>query len=375
MLDAVYCRQVTGFINKTDAHMVWLLNKSLYGTRQAARQWQQHFGKTVLKFGLKATLSDEAVNIMKDKRGLLIIHLHVYDSLIFCDNETLLESFKTFIHNSYELKWTNTPSLYLGIKIDILKDSILISQPQYIEDILDRFAMTNCESANASLPSKCDFKPGNEDEIRAAQDLPFQQLVGFLQWLSHTTRPDISYAVTQISRFNGAWTITHWTMAKPILQYLKGTSTTGIHYSTCEFNPTIFTDSNFSQCSSSITQRSVTGYVATAASGLVSWKSRWKQVVALSKTEAEYMAACEGAKFASWIRSFLFDIFQQVEGAIPFFIDNTSAIDIATGDGIKAKSKHIDRRFHYLRDQINLGLLHVQYISTVDMKADFLTKS
>lgn len=87
------------------------------------------------------------------------------------------------------------------------------------------------------------------------------------------------------------------------------------------------------------------------------------------------MAACEGAKFASWMRSFLFDIFQPIEGPLPFMIDNTSAIDIATGDGIKSKLKHIDRRFHYIRDQINLGLLHVKYVPTEEMRADFLTKA
>lgn len=236
-----------------------------------------------------------------DKRGLLIIHLHVDDSLVFCDNADFLQEFKTFIHSAYKLKWTEKPTLYLGIKIDIDEGarSITISQPQYIESILDRFSMTNCKASKAPLPAKISLVPGTEDEIRAAQDLPFQQLVGCLQWLAHTTRPDISYAVTQVSRFNAAWTINHWTSAKHILRYLQGSSSTGVTYSGNEFNPTVYSDSDFSQCS--VTRRSVTGYAVTASSGLVAWQSRRQPVVALSTTEAEYMAACEGAKFASWM--------------------------------------------------------------------------
>lgn len=206
MVDAVYCRQVTGFINKVNAGKVWLLNKSLYGTQQAARRWQRHFSKTVSMFGLKPTVLDEAVYVMKDARGLLLIHLHVDDSLLFCNNPVFLEDFKVFLHLAYELDWTVTPTLYLGIKLNIQKDLIAISQPQYIEAILNRFAMTNCKSANSPLPSKCMLLPGTEEDIKAAQNPPFQQLVGCLQWLSITTRANIADAVSQVSRFNtGPW--------------------------------------------------------------------------------------------------------------------------------------------------------------------------
>lgn len=168
MKDQGYCKKATGFADKSNANKVWLLNKSIYGTRQAARQWQQQFSKTTSVFGFQPTVSDKAVYVVMDKRGLIIIHLHVDDSLVFCDNEDFLAEFKTFIHSVYKLKWTENPTLYLGIKININ-----ISQPQYIESILDRFSMTNYKASKAPLPAKIILLPGTEDKVRAAQDLPF----------------------------------------------------------------------------------------------------------------------------------------------------------------------------------------------------------
>lgn len=224
--------------------------------------------KMVLKFGLKPTVSEEAVDIVKDQRDILIVHLHVDDSLICCDNEHLLQEFKPFIHSVYKLKWTESPTCCLGIKIEITNKSITLYQNQYIKSVLDRSDMTNCKSAQPPLPSQINFIEGSEDDIPEAQNLPFQQLVGCLQWLPYTTRPDFeAYTGTQVSRFNTSWTTIHWTMAKRKLRYLKGSSTVGIQYAGSDCNPTIYSDLDSSQ--GSLTRRSVIGYVSTATSGLV----------------------------------------------------------------------------------------------------------
>lgn len=230
MKDLVYCRQVTGFDDKTNAHRVWFLNKSLYGTRQSARRWKRHFSKTASVFGFRPTVSDKAVYFVKDKCGIVIIHLHVYDSLVFCDNKQFLEDFKVFIHSVYKSKWTNNPTLYLGIKLKIKAEhaQITISRPQYIESILNRFSMKNCKASKSPLPAKISLIPGTKEEIKAAQRLPFQQLVGCLEWLGHTTCPDICYTISQVSRVNAPWTLAHWTSAKHILRYLQGSSSTGL---------------------------------------------------------------------------------------------------------------------------------------------------
>lgn len=352
---------------------MWLLNKSLYGTRQAARRWKQHFSKTTADFGLLPVHSDDAVYVYKGKLGFLVIHMHVDDSMIFADSESLLSTFRTFLSSKYELKWTEKPVLYLGIKLSFGSDgSISLSQPQYVESILDRFAMTNCNTVKSPLPGNAVFTAATDEEVDDAKDLPYQSLVGSLQWLASNTRPDVAYAVSQVARFQSAWSLSHWMMAKHILRYVKGTASLGITFRCQEFNPTAFSDSDFSQFN--VTRRSVTEFVVMASNGPVCWQSRRQTGVALSTTEAEYMAACECAKQMAWLRSFLFDIHHPVDGPSPFMMDNTSAIAIGEGESIKTRSKHIDRRFHFLREQIQQGFLYVKYISTTEMCADFLTK-
>lgn len=281
---------------------------------------------------------------------------------------------ESFINKQYNLKWTRKPTLYLGLKLDIADDmsSIKISQPQYIDFVLKRFAMVNCNSAKTPLPQKTSLVAGTPDEVNFAKDIPYQQLVGCLQWIASSTRPDIAYAVSQLSCFNAAWTIHHWTAAKHVLQYLKGTQEVGIVYSNTTDTPSAFSDSDFSQCP--ITRRSVGGQLVTVAGGAVSWQSRRQTVVALSTTEAEYMAAAECAKHMIWVRNFFFDIMFPILSPSSLFVNNTSAIASANSDSIKSKSKHIDRRYHYIKYQVQDGSLIIHHVPTTDMLAGFLTK-
>lgn len=372
MTEDVYIRQVKDFEHPTHPHRVWKLNQSLYGTKQAARCWQLDFNSSVEKFNLKPCPSDSAVYTLKDERGTLIVHLHVDDSLVFCSSKTMMLDFQSFLDSQYQVKWNTNPTLYLGIKLNITPTSTIISQPHYIENKLEEFGMSNCSMAKSPLPSKTILVPGSEEEIRAAADLPYHSLVGSLQWLAHTTRPDISYAVSQLSSFSAAWTIDHWTKAKHVLRYLRYTQHQGIQYDSPDKRAVMYSDSDFSQCST--TRRSVTGYVATMGGGAVSWLSQRQKVVALSTTEAEYMAAADAARHLSWLRSFLFDVFILQPGPTTLCVDNTSAIANATSEGIKSRSKHIDRRHHYVRELVESGKAEIKQVSTDEMLADHLTK-
>lgn len=245
-------------------------------------------------------------------------------------------------------------------------------QDHYIESTLERFAMVNCKPVKFPLPHRTILSPGSDAEVTDAIGLPYQSLVGSLGWIASTTRPDIAYAVSQLGRFNSAWTTTHWVAAKHVLRYLKGTRKLQISYDGDSLTPKAFSDSDFSQCP--LTRWSVSGFVVVLGGGPVSWRSARQSVVALSTNEAEYMAAAECTKHLSWVRDFLFNIMHPVPAAIPFYVDNTSAIDTATGDSINRRSKHIDRRFHFIREQVQSGLLDIKHVPTDEMLADHLTK-
>lgn len=261
MKDLVYCCQVRGYRSKTHPEKVWQLNRSLYGSRQGARRWQEHFDGTIKKFNLTPTPSDPAVYVANDHRGILFIHLHVDDSMVMSNCSKLLLDFQSHLNAAYTVKWTPKPTLYLGIQINYDQPSrtIRLTQKHYIEDVLNRFAMTNCHTAQTPLPVNTILRSGTAEEIADAAGLPYQSLIGCLQWLSNLTRPDISHAVSQLSRFNTNWTTDHWIMAKHVLRYLKGSMELGVTFGGTPAPLTVYSDADFSQCPE--TRRSVTGYI------------------------------------------------------------------------------------------------------------------
>lgn len=367
-----------GYRNDLFPNHIWQLNRSLYGSRQGARRWQQRFEKEASKFGLSPTASDPAVYVVKNTHGVLIIHLHVDDSLLVCSSKLLLDSFVTFLDSVFDVKWTKSPSLYLGIKVsfDAVNRTCSLSQSHYIESTLDRFGMTNCNPVKTPLPVKTFLRSGDVGQLEAAKDKPYQQLVGCLQWIASSTRPDIAHAVSQLSRFNAAWTDDHWQLAKHVLRYLKGTKDIKITYTDAsrptKHDPEIYSDADFSQCPE--TSRSVTGYLIKVNGGLVAWNSRRQPVVAQSTAEAEYMAAADACRHLAWLRSFLFDIFCPVVKPTSFHLDSTSAISISTEEALKKRSRHIDQKHHFIREQYQQGLLDIIHVPTQEMLADLLTK-
>lgn len=131
----------------------------------------------------------------------------------------------------------------------------------------------------------------------------------------------------------------------------------------------VYSDADFSQCPE--TRRSVTGYIFRMNKGAISWNSQRQHVVALSTSEAEYMAASDAARHLSWVRDFLFDVFYPQMSPTHFHIDSTSALSVITEQAIKKRSKHIDRRFHHIREQHQTGKILVIRIPTAEMLADF----
>lgn len=159
--------------------------------------------------------------------------------------------------------------------------------------------MVNCKPVKSPLPHRTSLVPASDEEVAAAADVPYQSLVGSLGWIASTTRPDVAYAVSQLGRFNSAWSTSHWTVAKHVLRYLWGTTDLSITYSEAPLIIKAYSDSDFAQCST--TRSSVSGFVVTMGGGAVSWHSRRQSVVALSTNEAENMAAAECERHMSWV--------------------------------------------------------------------------
>lgn len=184
-----------------------------------------------------------------------------------------MERFKSFIHTQYDLKWTDSPSLYLGIVINISSDGsrIGLNQSHYIESTLNCFSMANFNPVKSPLPHKTTVSAGGLEDFAAAIEFLYQSPVGSPGWIGSTTRPEIAYTVSQVGLFNSAWTLSHWPASKHVLRYLKGTQHLSIQYSGGLVFPLDYSDPDFSQCRT--TRRSVNGFIVSLGHGLVSWRS------------------------------------------------------------------------------------------------------
>jgi hypothetical protein len=189
-----------------------------------------------------------------------------------------------------------------------------------------------------------------------------------------STRPDISYSVSAVSKYCSNYGPAHWQAVKRILRYLKGTA----HYrlklgDTTSATLTGYCDADWAGDLDD--RRSTSGYVFYIGNGVVSWSSKKQPTVALSTVEAEYMSSTHATKEAIWLKQLLAEIEIHLDGPVLMYNDNQGCIQLAKNPAQHQRTKHIDLRHHYIREKLESGEITLQYCSTEDMVADLLTKA
>ena len=214
--------------------------------------------------------------------------IYVDDVLIFWRDQRTLDLIKSQLCAAFKMKDLGRVEQCIGLKIEYGGDGIAIHQITYIERVLERFGMTNCKPA----PTPCDpsqklsVTMANSNEMMS--DVPYQEAVGSLLYLVQGTRPDIAFAINDVSRFNANHGVAHWIAVKRIMRYLRGTTDFRILYRYGGNPLRGFSDSDWA---SDIDQRrSCTGYIFMMSDGAVSWSSSRQHTVALSSTEAEFLS-------------------------------------------------------------------------------------
>jgi hypothetical protein len=193
----------------------------------------------------------------------------------------------TALKNKYKMSDLGEARHFLGLEINRNEDGISLSQGSYIDTLLKRFGME--DSRNVSNPLNPNVRLENEEcEDNPADRNLYLSLVGSLMYAALGSRPDISFAVSSLSRYNSAPLAIHLTAAKRVLRYLKSTSGFRLHFPSCNKGLQGFTDSDWAGCRS--TRKSVGGLIFQINNGTISWQSKSQTVVALSTLEAEFIA-------------------------------------------------------------------------------------
>ncbi|GJX52528.1 putative RNA-directed DNA polymerase [Tanacetum coccineum] len=375
----IYMEQPEGFQVKGKEDYVCRLQKSLYGLKQAPRQWYKKFESVIGKQGYRKTSSDHCVFFQKfGDDDFIILLLYVDDMLIVGKNIGRIAQLKRDLSKSFSMKDLGPAKQIIGIRIfrDRGAKKLHISQEQYIEKVLCRFNMDKAKVVSSPLTTN--FKltdkdcPSSKKNIEKMDRVPYASAVGSLMYAMVCTRPDLAHAVGVVSRFLSNPGKKHWEAVKWIFRYLRGTSKLGITFGNGKPMLVGFTDSDMAGNKDNM--KSTSGYLMTFAGGAVSWQSRLQKCVALSTTEAEYMAATKACKELLWLKRFLQELgFKQQRYAVIY--NNQSAIHLAKNSMFHKRTKHIDIRYHWIRDAIEDGMFELNKVHTDDNASDMLTKA
>ncbi|KAL0373638.1 UNVERIFIED_CONTAM: Retrovirus-related Pol polyprotein from transposon TNT 1-94 [Sesamum radiatum] len=226
--EKIYMDQPEGFVAHGNECKVCKLVKSLYGFKQAPKQWHEKFDKTILAFGFTLNENDKYIycKVKGDKKFILC--LYVDDILLIGSCVEIITETNSLLKNKFEMKDMGGADVILVIKLIRSTDGIAIFQSHYVEKIIEKFGYQNSIIAKTSYDSSVAlFK--NESGISVAQ-LRYSQIIGSLQYLANGTRPDISFSVSKLARYTSCPDKTHWGALDRVLRYLKGMVSLSILY-------------------------------------------------------------------------------------------------------------------------------------------------
>lgn len=353
---------------------VCLLKRSLYGLKQAGRAWNKKLDLALKKIGAKPTNADPCIYyIGKGKNtDAAIIGIWVDDILVATRSLSVLQAINDGLSAEFKIKDLGRAAYCLGIQFKHEQNKFSLSQKGYILDLLTKFGMSDCKPISTPLDPNIKLYIAKNVSKEDAQ-LPYRELVGSLTYLAVATRPDICHAVNYLSQYNNCYDSSHWTAAKRILRYLKHTQNTGLVYQKDNKSLMGYVDADWASCPND--RRSYTGFVFMLNGGPISWESKKQRTVALSSTEAEYMAMAEASKEAIHLRRFLKELELEDLAHVVLHNDNNGALKLARNPVYHARSKHIDIRHHFVREALEKKEFTLKYLPTQDMVADILTKS
>ncbi|GKB68319.1 retrovirus-related pol polyprotein from transposon TNT 1-94 [Tanacetum coccineum] len=377
--EEIYMLQPEGFKQKGKENLVCRLNKSLYGLKQVPRCWYKRFDSFIRSLEYNRLHADPCAYFKRfGNDDFIILLLYVDDMLVAGPNKDHINKLKAQLAREFEMKDLGPTNKILGMQIhrDRVSRKIWLSQKSYVKKILQRFNMQDCKPISTPFPTNVKLSskmsPSSEKERMKMSRVPYASAVGSLMFAMICTRPDIAHAVGVVSRYMAEPGREHWEAVKRILRYIKGTSDVALCFGESDLIVKGYVDSDYAGDLDG--SKSTTGYVFTLCGGTVSWVSKLQSVVAMSTTEAEYVAAAQASKEAVWLKMLLEELGHKQE-KITLFCDNQSALYLARNPAFHSKTKHIRVQYHFVREKVEEGTVDMQKIHTDDDVADYLTKS
>ncbi|KAJ0532496.1 putative RNA-directed DNA polymerase [Helianthus annuus] len=369
--EEVYVSQPEGFIKPGNEGKVYRLSKALYGLRQAPRAWNTKLDQTLKSLNFNKCTLENAIYTRTSEASTIIVGVYVDDLIVTGTSKKEIDIFKSQMKNKFDMSDLGLLAYYLGIEVIQTGGEIGIKQTGYINKILKDVDMLSCNDTKTPMTPGTQLTKTEEGDLVDATH--YRSLIGSLRYLLHT-RPDLCYPVSLLSRFMQEPKEQHLKAVKQILRYIKGTKEHGIIYRRqggCKI--TGYSDSSFGVNTDK--GKGTTGLVFYFGESPITWCTQKQQTVALSSCESEFMAATAAACQALWLKRLLSEITGWKEEKITLRVDNVSAIALMRNPVFHGRSKHIDTRYHFIRECVENEDITVEHISGELQRADILTKA
>ena len=346
------------------------MNKSLYGLKQASRQWFSKFSTALLAQGFQQSKADYTL-FTRTQNGCHISLLVYVDDIILASNDLeVVKLLTTELNSQFKLNDLGSLKFFLGLEVARNPAGISVSQRHYALQLLTDTGFLGCKPSKSPMDQNCKLTLTDGDLLK--DPATYRRLIGKLLYLT-ITRPDLSYCVHKLSQFISQPRLPHLHAAHRVLQYLKGTPGQGIFFSaTSSLQLTGFADADWGGCPDS--RRSITGFCFFLGDSLVSWRSKKQQTVSRSSAEAEYRAMAASVCEIIWLLSLLKDFSIHHPQPALLFCDSQAALHIAANPVFHERTKHIEIDCHLIRDKIQEGILKTLHISSTHQLADIFTK-
>ncbi|GJT59234.1 retrovirus-related pol polyprotein from transposon TNT 1-94 [Tanacetum coccineum] len=368
--EEVYVSQPDGFVDKDNPNHLYKLKKALYGLKQAPRAWYDMLSSFLISQDFSKGLVDLTLFIRRDGKELLLVQIYVDDIIFAATTPELCDLFSKIMCSKFKMSMMGKISFFLGLQISQSPRGIFINQSKYALESLKKYGFDSCDPVDTPMVEKS--KLDEDKEGKAVDPSHYRGMIGTLLYLT-ASRPDLQFAICMCARYQARPTEKHLNAVKRIFRYLKGTVHRGLWYpKDSSIALTAFADADHAGCQD--TRRSTSGSMQLLGDRLVSWSSKRQKSVAISSTEAEYIALSGCCAQILWMRSQLTD-YGFGFNKIPMYCDNKSATALCCNNVQHSRSKHIDIRFHFIKEQVENGVIKLYFVNTEYQLVDIFTKA
>ncbi|GJS78993.1 retrovirus-related pol polyprotein from transposon TNT 1-94 [Tanacetum coccineum] len=367
--EEVYVSQPEGFIDPEFPDHIYRLKKALYGLKQAPRAWYDKLSSFLIEHGFTKGIIDPTLFTRRHGEDILLVQVYVDDIIFGSTNPDFSKRFANLMKNNFEMSMMGELKFFLGLQVHQSPRGIFISQSQYAIELLKKHGLDECVSMSTPMATErldADLQGTPTDQTT------YRRMIGGLMYLT-ASRPDIAFATFVCARYQARPTVKHLKEVKRIFRYLRQSYNMGLWYpKDFGFELIAYSDADHAGCKDDC--KSTSGGLQFLGGKLMSWSSKKQDCTAMSTAEAEYVSLSACCAQVIWMRTQLLD-YGYKYNRILMYCDSKSAIAISCNPVQHSKTKHIDIRYHFIKEHVEKGTVEIYFVGTEYQLADLFTKA